>query len=139
MFKVNIKDTRRRCSGVCIANFEHVSHLVPVFLFLTFRRKMPAGYEWKSRSTHFWLMFPFYLPWKHQKNFGFLVFAGGIKWEHRLETGYVQSNWPLMHLVKLVPRFRCLVYSFLNTPVNLWNGNIGKKWVKSYSANGYYN
>ena len=45
MFKVNIKDTKRRRSGVFIANFEHVSHLDPVFLFLTFRRQMPAGYE----------------------------------------------------------------------------------------------
>ena len=32
MFKVNNKDT---CSGVFIINFEHVSHLVLVFLLLT--------------------------------------------------------------------------------------------------------
>ena len=53
MFKVNNKNTRTRCeicskltvktterrkwrcSGVCIVNFEHISHLVLVFLLLT--------------------------------------------------------------------------------------------------------
>ena len=34
MFKVNNKDTRRR-SGIFIVNFEHISHLVLVFLLLT--------------------------------------------------------------------------------------------------------
>ena len=33
MLKVNNEDTRRR--DVFIANFEHISHLVPVFLLLT--------------------------------------------------------------------------------------------------------
>ena len=35
MLKVNNKDTRRR-SGIFVVNFEHISHLVP--LFLTFSR-----------------------------------------------------------------------------------------------------
>ena len=41
MFKVNKKDTRTterrqwRRSGVFIVNFEHILHLVLVFLFLT--------------------------------------------------------------------------------------------------------
>ena len=30
-------------SGVFIVNFEHISHLVLVFLLLTLNRKMPAG------------------------------------------------------------------------------------------------
>ena len=42
MFKVNDKDTWRR-SGVFFVNFEHISHLVLVFLFLTLNRKMPVG------------------------------------------------------------------------------------------------
>ena len=39
MLKVNNRNTRARCeicSGVFIVNFEHISHLVLVFLFLTF-------------------------------------------------------------------------------------------------------
>ena len=56
MFKVNNRNTRMRCgicsmltvkiperchwhcSGVLIDNFEHISHLIPVFLFLTLSR-----------------------------------------------------------------------------------------------------
>ena len=56
MFKVNNKNTRTRyeicseltiktperrqcrCSGVVIVNFEHISHLILVFLLLTLRR-----------------------------------------------------------------------------------------------------
>ena len=30
-------------SGVFIVNFEHISHLVLVFLLLTLNRQMPAG------------------------------------------------------------------------------------------------
>ena len=44
MFKVNNKDTRRkRRSGVFIVNFEHISHLVLVFLLLTLNMQLPAG------------------------------------------------------------------------------------------------
>ena len=35
MFKVNNKDNR---TGIFIVNFEHISHLVLVFLLLTLRR-----------------------------------------------------------------------------------------------------
>ena len=35
MFKVNNKDKEWRRSGVVIVNFEHISHLVLVFLLLT--------------------------------------------------------------------------------------------------------
>ena len=48
MSKVN-KDTRttprvvRFRVGVFIVNFEHISHLVLVFLLLTLRRKIPVG------------------------------------------------------------------------------------------------
>ena len=50
MFKVNNKDTRttlsvvaKRRSGVFIVNFEHISHLVLVFLLLTLNMQLPAG------------------------------------------------------------------------------------------------
>ena len=61
MFKVNNRNTRTRCeicskltiripeqrhwrrSGIFIVNFEHISHLVLVFLLLTL--KMSAGYD----------------------------------------------------------------------------------------------
>ena len=41
MFKVNNKDTKMtpwRRSGVFIVNYEHISHLVLVFLLLTVNR-----------------------------------------------------------------------------------------------------
>ena len=40
MFKVNNKDTRT-------VNFEHISHLVLVFLLLTLNMQMPAAFTWK--------------------------------------------------------------------------------------------
>ena len=40
MFKVNNKDTS---SGVFFVNFEHISHLVLVFLLLTLNMQMPTG------------------------------------------------------------------------------------------------
>ena len=47
MFKVNNKDTRTtpkwRRSGVFIVNFQHISHLVLLFLLLTLNMKLPAG------------------------------------------------------------------------------------------------
>ena len=56
MFKVNNRNARTRCE-ICskltikaperhhfIVNFEHVSHLVLMFLLLTLSRQMPAGY-----------------------------------------------------------------------------------------------
>ena len=63
MFKVNNRNTRTRCekcskltvktselrywrrSGVFIVNFEHISHLVLVFLLLILSRQMPAGFR----------------------------------------------------------------------------------------------
>ena len=44
LLKVNNRDTRTRCerywrhSGILIVNFEHISHLVLVFLLLTLSR-----------------------------------------------------------------------------------------------------
>ena len=35
MLKVNNKDTKWRCSGVFIVNFERISYLILVFLLLT--------------------------------------------------------------------------------------------------------
>ena len=47
MFKVNKKTPERRHgrrSGVFfLVNFEHISHVVPGFLLLTLRMRMPAG------------------------------------------------------------------------------------------------
>ena len=58
MFKVNNRKTQTRCeicpkltikipeqrrSGIFIVNFEHISHLVQVFLLLTLSRLIPAG------------------------------------------------------------------------------------------------
>ena len=33
----------KRCSGAFIVNFEHISHLVLVFLLLTMNMKLPIG------------------------------------------------------------------------------------------------
>ena len=41
MFKINNKDRRR--SGIFIVNFEHISHLILVFLLLTLNMQLPAG------------------------------------------------------------------------------------------------
>ena len=66
LFKVNKRNTKKRCaicskltiktpeschSGVFIANFEHVLHLVLVFLLLTLSRLMP-GNELKRYVIH---------------------------------------------------------------------------------------
>ena len=40
-FDALVRHSRR--PGVFIVNFEHISHLILVFLVLTFSRKMPAG------------------------------------------------------------------------------------------------
>ena len=40
--KLTMKTPDRR-SGVFIVNFEHISHLVLVFLLLTLKMKLPAG------------------------------------------------------------------------------------------------
>ena len=47
MFKVNNKDTRRhwRRSGLFIVNFEHILHLVLVFLLLTLNIQLLAGIQ----------------------------------------------------------------------------------------------
>ena len=45
MFKVSNKDIKRRQwrhSGVFIVNFEHISHLALVFLFLTLSWQLPT-------------------------------------------------------------------------------------------------
>ena len=46
MFKVNNKDTGMtpwRRSGIFIVNFEHDTHFVLVFLYLTLRMSLPAN------------------------------------------------------------------------------------------------
>ena len=49
MFKVN-KDTRTplASSDVFIVNFEHISHIIPVFPFLSLNMQLPAGENSKS-------------------------------------------------------------------------------------------
>ena len=71
LFKVNNKNTRKRCeicskltiktperrqwrrSGVFIVNFEHISHLVLVFLLLTSNKLMLAGILPKTKDKGF--------------------------------------------------------------------------------------
>ena len=48
------KETLEQGVKQCV-NFEHISHLVLVFLLLTLRRQMPAGYtnfQLKVNTTH---------------------------------------------------------------------------------------
>ena len=70
MFKVNNRNTRARCeicskliikiperrqwrrSGIFIVNFEHISHLVLVFLLLTLNMKLPV--EVRGKAIIFW-------------------------------------------------------------------------------------
>ena len=67
MFKVNKRNIGTRCeicskliiktperrhrSGVLIINFEHISRLVLVFLFLTLSRQMPTGSVFIEKTT----------------------------------------------------------------------------------------
>ena len=46
-----MNDARRR-SGVFIVNFEHISHLVLVFLLLTLNMYLPAGVIRSSGQTY---------------------------------------------------------------------------------------
>ena len=48
-FKINNKDTNS--SGVFIVNFEHIPHLVLVFLLLTLSRLMPTWYSVNEKSV----------------------------------------------------------------------------------------
>ena len=48
----------KRCSGVSIVNFEHISHLDLVFLLLTSSLQMPAG-----KLTIDWITATFDLCW----------------------------------------------------------------------------
>ena len=41
--KLTVKTPERGCSGVFIVNFEHILHLVQVFLLLTLSKYVPAG------------------------------------------------------------------------------------------------
>ena len=77
MFKDNRRNTRTRCeicskstiktperrqwrrSGVFIVNFEHISHLVLVFLLLPLSRQIPAGKYEKRTSSSFWVNLEF--------------------------------------------------------------------------------
>ena len=47
MIKVNNKEN----SAVFIVNFEHISHLVLVFLLLTLSRQMPAGLSYALKVS----------------------------------------------------------------------------------------
>ena len=51
---IKLPDRRQwRCSGIFIVNFEHISHLVIVFLLLTLSKKMPAGYCYPADYAKF--------------------------------------------------------------------------------------
>ena len=49
MLKVNDKDTRM--TPIFIANFEHISHLVLMFLLLTLNMYMRAGHQQKTNKA----------------------------------------------------------------------------------------
>ena len=54
MFKVNSEDNRTvpvESSGVFIVNFEHISHLVLVFLLLTLNMQLPIGKQTITRGV----------------------------------------------------------------------------------------
>ena len=51
--KLTIKTPERckwRCSGVFIVNFEHILHLVLLFILLTLNMQMPTGYHGSNPS-----------------------------------------------------------------------------------------
>ena len=74
--------------SLLFVNFEHISHLVPVFLLLTLSRLMPAGITlsigakyFVKTSTFSFPMHPFFTPWKHRKTVRFcFVFSGSREW-----------------------------------------------------------
>ena len=77
MFKVNNKRHWRR-SGFFIVNFEHISHLVLVFLLLTLSRSMPAGIKDYSFS-----MFAKFSQQEIRRNYG-VLHSGGHPIFHRI-------------------------------------------------------
>ena len=70
MSKLTIKTPERRRwrrSGVFIGNFEHISHLILVFLLLTLNMKLPAE-NWSKICFVSWIKFFEYRRyiWKFQ-------------------------------------------------------------------------
>ena len=59
MLKVNNKDT----NNIFIVNFEHISHLVLVFLLLTLNMELPAGNNMKLNEDKSYL---FIVGHKHE-------------------------------------------------------------------------
>ena len=72
MFKVNNRNTRTRCeicstltikiperrrsrSGIFVINFEHISHLVLVYLLLTLNMYLPAGEACSPSLELYWM------------------------------------------------------------------------------------
>ena len=73
MFKVTNRNTRTRCeiyskltikiperrhwcrSGIFVVNFEHISHLVLVYLLLTFNMYLPAGEACSPSLELYWM------------------------------------------------------------------------------------
>ena len=56
---------------------------LPSSLLVTLKKTLHCHFQ-RSRflSTHFSLMYHFYIPWKRQKTKGFLTFSRGIEMEH---------------------------------------------------------
>ena len=54
--KLTVKTPERGCSGVFIVNFEHILHLVQVFLLLTLSKYVPAGtdIQWDWHQGCIW-------------------------------------------------------------------------------------
>ena len=61
--QVNNKDTRMTPMGVFNVTFEHISHLVLVFLLLTLSRQMSAGQQKKVTFPSFWRKFTLSPKW----------------------------------------------------------------------------
>ena len=84
MFKVNNKD-------VFIVNFEHISHLVLMFLLLALSRSMPAGDEPESTLFSSFMLILFL---QHQNSF----------MDHNLvlAIGHPTQNWSFPLMISLV-------------------------------------
>ena len=67
MFKVGLKYGHWRCSDIFIANFEHISHLVLMFLLLTFEQEN-AGWVTDTLKRNLYVYIISKIPRKIEKN-----------------------------------------------------------------------
>ena len=68
-----------------IAHEECIKHYPFAYIHFLLNNTKDHEPKWYfTLLTHFWPIFPFYIPWKHQEMRDFLVFSGSIKWEDRV-------------------------------------------------------